>query len=428
MSVILHMKFLVLISIFILTQSCGSNSSPKADRYPTYDRPQPPSFPTAPLPPEEPNKTVDTIIDTYSPDFSPLSAEMYRISPDDIPVIDDYLKFQQGIVLNWTTSRYTDHTPKDFLRLWDQDNVKYVDETEGRVKGIEKLGTTRQNMLSRCPSLALPEYNAPVEIHWVINESSKGGGKYKATDIFLTEDQKLKTIYNGGLFPWLNQTIWINGKNALWDYPIQTKAELGEPWGIDKSFVHEWGHHLAYAIDVNLGRSSYQSWQFTESFAEAIRYTCFGSSLDKPEILEIEYQSLRQNLGSDHKDLRNPRRRPISGDQYSLESMETCIAHEMYHDRFHPNGFLNALIEAYKRVEGRKLDPNPYPIQFDFDGGYAQAPWAGGGFQDNERIAKNQPLLVTRAEFLERFLEVYDCGLANEFIEADIEGMRKFEW
>ena len=423
------MKNIVLISILILTQSCGSNSSPKAVRYPTYERPQPPSFPTAPMPPEEPSEPKeDDTISVYSPDFSPLTAEMYQISPDDIPVIDDYFKFQQGIALNWTTSRYTDHTPNKFLGLWEQDTIKYVDETDGRVKGIEKLETTRQNMLSRCPTLAIPEYNAPIEIHWASTDA-KMTGKYKSAWVFLTQDLVAnQTIYNGGLFPWLNNTIWIYGENSLWNYPNQTVAERHGGLGIDETFVHEWGHHLAYAIDVNLGRSSYQSWQFTESFAEAIRYSCFGSGLDKAKILESEYQQLRQYLGSDHKDLRNPRRTPISGDQYSLESMKTCIAHEMYHNKFHPDTFLQALIEAYKRVEGRKLDPNPYPIKFDFDGGYAQAPWAGGAFGEDMRIAKNQPLLVTRAEFLERFLEVYDCGLANEFIEADIEGMRKFEW
>ncbi|MFW7382345.1 MAG: hypothetical protein ACOH5I_26345 [Oligoflexus sp.] len=420
-------KILPLLICLYGAHSCdskgGKNSAPKD---PPVITPTPKPKPN-PEPDPDP-KPEDEVLRLYEPDFSPLTARMVELKKSDVPIVDDFFRYQQGIAVNWGESRTSDHIPSTYISLWNPNDIKYVDETKGEVKGIEKLEIARKNMLSICPNLALPEFNAPIEIHWKADESTKSGGSYKAVDIFLSEDLNLNPVYNGGLFPWLNQTIWINGKNLLWDYPHQTTGELEKPWGIDQTFVHEWGHHLAYAIDLNLGRSSYQTWQFTESFAEAVRYTCFGSSLDKPEILESEYRELRRELGGEHKQLRNPTTLPVQGSKYSLRSMEKCIAHEKYHGKFDPNDFLSAIIEAYKRVEGRKLDPNPYPIYFDFNGGFAQAPWAGGAFGENMRIAENQPLLVTRAEFLERFLEVYDCGLANEFIEADIEGMKKFEW
>lgn len=427
------LRLILPLTFGLMIASCDSKGSGSNNSNPpviTKPKPKPPT--PEPKPDPDP-KPEDEVLRLYEPDFFPLTARMVELKKSDVPIVDDFFRFQQGIALNWDETRYSNHIPSTYLSLWNSDEILYVDETRGEVKGLEKLEVARLDMLEKFPVLSLPEYNAPVEVIWTQTEAKKTG-QYKATQIFLGEsveynpEPEYSTIFYGSLFQTFNQKIWIYGKNSLWDFPKQTVAERETGLGIDETFIHEWGHHLSYAIDVNLGRSSYQSWQFTESWAETFRYVVFGSHLDKPEILESEYRELRRELGGEHKQLRNPTTLPVQGSKYSLESMEKCLAHEKYHGKFDPNAFLSALIEAYKRVEGRKLDPNPYPIFFDFNGGFAQAPWAGGAFGENMRVARNQPLLVTRAEFLERFLEVYDCGLANEFIEADIEGMEKFEW
>ena len=429
------MKLIVFVFIYALV-SCDSNSGGQRSPGPPSNSPTPPSIekPAPPKPTPEPDdEPKDKVLASYQPDFSPLKAKMFRLNQSKVPYVDDFFLYQQGLAIDWEETRRSGHIPNKWLSLWSHDAISYVDETEGLVKGIEKLEVARKEMLRKFPILSRPEVNAPVEVIWTSSET-KMTGLYKATQIFLTEgaeyfpDLKYYPIFNGSLFPNLLHKIWIYGKNSLWDYPLQTVAERDGGLGVDETFIHEWGHHLAYAIDVNLGRSSYQTWQFAESWAETFRYVVFGSNLDNPEILDMSYQYLLTYLGGNHKQLRNPSAKPVMNSKYALRSMEECIIHEKYHGKFDPNEFLSALIEAYRRVEGRKLKPNPYPVIFEFNGGYAQAPWVGAGYTDNRRINKMQPLLVTRSEFLERFLEVYDCGLANEFIEADIEGMKKFEW
>lgn len=426
------LRLILPLTFGLMIASCDSKGSGSNSSNPpviTKPKPKPPK----PQPKPDPDpKPEDEVLRLYEPYFSPLTATMYELKKSDVPIVDDFFRYQQGIALNWDKTRYSDHIPSTYLSLWNPDEILYVDETGGEVKGIEKLEVARLDMLEKFPILSLPEYNAPVEVIWT-QLDTKAKGLYKATQIFLGEsveynpEPEYSTIFYGSLFQTFNQKIWIYGKNSLWDFPKQTVAERAGVSGIDMTLIHEWGHHLSYAIDINLGRSNYQTWQFTESWAETFRYVVFGSRLDKAEILENEYQELLWELGGEHKQLKNPRNPPYSGEQYFILSMEKCIAHEKYHAKFDPNTFLEALIEAYKRIEGRKLDLNPYPVTF-LDSGFAQAPWGGAGFKDNRRINKMQPLLVTRAEFLRRFLEVYDCGLANEFIEADIEGMEKFEW
>jgi hypothetical protein len=315
--------------------------------------------------------------------------------------------------------------------MWDRDNVKYVDKTEGEVKGIEKLEIIRKKMLERCPILSLPEHNSPVEIHWDQVED-KSAGRYKPVGVFVSEfinaDATKELQFSGGLFPWISNTLWIFGKNAVWDYPKQTTRESDNPYGIDWTFVHEWGHHLMFSIDINLGRSHYATYELSESFAEALQWVCNETFVDLiPGRLEKDYKYFFIDSFEIRKKAWAAKSEPLEGTQYSLRSMESCLVHEKYHDKFDPNNFASALIEAYKKVKGRKLEIVPYPINFR-DDRYAQASWVSSSPTIDRKLINNQPLQATRAEFLQRFLEIYDCGLANELIKADIEGKLKFEW
>lgn len=419
----------VLMTIFLASCGGGSNTNKSPDS-PEGPIISPITQPSPPIQREEPE---DKIIYEYEPEWvRPLYASAGHFPESQTPYVDDYFRYLKEWLPAWSESREGGYIPVEYLSLWDG-SVKYVDDTEGKVNGIEKLELIREKMLSRCPVLALPEHNSPVEVHWD-EIKTNGAGKYRSIGVRFTEvvhrDGTRETRYRGGIFPWLNSAIWIYGKNSAWDFPKQTTSEIGKPWGIDWTFVHEWGHHLMFSIDINLGRTHYMTHELSESFATTIEAVCAGNYVVSKEYARSTYEYDLSTPGKvlSRASIFSKQSDPLNGTQYALRSMESCLAHEIYHDRFDPNQFTSALIEAYKRVEGRKLDPLPYPISFSRGGGHVQAMWVSSSPNVPRKLINNQPMQATRSEFLERFLEVYDCGLANELIKADIEGKLKFEW
>ncbi len=425
------MKIIVL-ALALSLAACDSSSGGKSSDssppiIPGIGNQKPEPQPTPDLDPEPDTKDKDEIISKYKPDFFyPLYVEMNRVKSSELEYIEDYLSYQQGIAINWENSREGGFVPEKYLSLWDSKNVKYIDNSG--IKGIEKLETIRNAMLEKCPVLAEPQYNSPVEIHWG-KRDDKIGGLFRSFEVLLSKDFETKeTRHYGGVYPEISNNIWIYGKNKLWDYPNQTSKESENPWGIDRTFVHEWGHHLMFSIDVNLGRNSHTTWEMSESFAESLRFVCAGSFLDNPKIVESDYEDLTTEPFRQWR-INSLARKTVAykGGEYNLRSMEYCIAHEKYLEKFDPNAFATALIDAYKCTQGKKPQEGIYPITFD-DGSFAQAPWVSAGYYDDESLNKKPPLLVTREEFLGCFRQHYDCGLANDLIDADIEGKSKFEW
>lgn len=426
-------KVLFIASIFFSQSSCDIKAHKNTPIYnpPNSSVPEPGPGPGPEPYPNSP-KPKDELVYRYKPDWTlPLYALAGDFYASQIELVDDYFRYLKEWISAWGESRNSEYIPTTFLSQWDG-GIKYIDETEGNVLGIEKLKSIRANMLVRCPILAEPLNNSPLVVRWGSSESNTTGrfrppGTTSVANIYHYDGSK-ETRYSGGISSSLTSTIWIFGKNSMFDYPKQTTIESGKPWGIDWTFVHEWGHHLMFSIDVNLGRTHYMTHELSESFASTVETVCAKPIDVRPDILESAYSwefgKFRESRITGYKS----KTEPLNGTQYNLRSMDSCITHEKYHGRFDSNTFVTALVDAYKRVEGRKLTTVPYPIFFSRGGGWVQAQWVDSLVDVPRTLLNNQPMLATRAEFLQRFLEVYDCGLANDHIQADMESKLKFEW
>ena len=418
-----------LIAIAIAATSCGGKSSKNAEDTPTNPNNNPPV--QTPVTGDEPSNK-DPLVYDYNPSWaSPMYVAASGFRESKTKYVDDLLTHLKTFLSVWGTSKKVSHIPTEYLSQWNGD-IEYVDDTNGEVKGIEKLEPIYQKMLEKCPVLSLPEHNSPVTVFWDqgIDDTT---GLYTYNKITLGEfihaDASKEMRYTGAILPNVASSIRVYGKNDAWDYPNQTTEESGNPYGIDWTFVHEWGHHLKTSIDINLGRMSYRTYELAENFAKSIEAVCGGSHLDLPDIVDSIYENRLST--NDNIQLWSDILRDVTdafpGAQYALRSMESCIVHEKYLGRFDSNTFASALIEAYKRTTGRLLDPNPYPLKFS-DGTSANGGWVEFSLITPTSAAKTQPMMSTRAEFLDRFLEVYDCGAANEHIRADMESKLKFEW
>lgn len=403
-----------------LASACGGGGSHKPS--------QQEKFPEEPIPePQIPEKIPEEPKKTFS--FDTKTVEPLKLSPFDIFRVElkkpaeDLIEYFKGAVKNWGVSRDTGHIPEEYLKEWSGRPTYDIPEDPDHPipeDHKKRLDGYFDRMIKRCPVLAKPEYNSPVHIQWYYNLATTGiSGKYTGNQIHLISGENGKTIYAPTMFSFL--------KNSITLHPEVSHRE--------KTYVHEWGHHLAASIDFNMGRVSYATHEFNESWAEIIRYLCYGSFYHKEDDYAFFYGNWFDNFQGSKEYLSRDRSVASSGEQYSIKSLEACFLYEKKRGFYNHRFLLNAVIEAYKRIEGRKRDNFPYPtmwqVKKEGGGNWITGSWMTGLFEDGGELAKPkyQPLIVTKAEFLERFKEVYECGdEPEELIDAEIEGLKKFEW
>ena len=254
-------------------------------------------------------------------------------------------------------------------------------------------------------------------------------GFYTGTTIQLSrdvsKDGEWVTRFRAGTFYPVGLGITIHGKTNAWDYPNQTAEERGSWWGIDRTFVHEWGHHLQRTIDIHLGRSSYITYELSESFAETVAYVCHGSVEFSDSFLDWNYQRyFGSGMDFNLRLIASPQLRRWN--LYDIGSLEACLVHQVYHSKFDRDKFLWAMITAYQNQTGPGRDIL-YPIYYEGRDTHFYAPWVGAGQQSSE-LNHNRPILFTKKEFLEELDKVYDCGLGNRYFRAEAKGKVGFEY
>lgn len=418
------MKIGLSILIAITVASCHSHKPGNLPPEPEPEVTTPPLVDDDPyIPPPEPEPEPPKIFD-YEPDFSPIN-EFYReVLVSDKEALDDFLAHQQAIALNWETSRDSGYIPRKFLESFDYSRLHIVDETNGEVDGALKIIEEHERMMKLAPVLTLKEHRSPFVIHWAENNSNVAG-VHRPVNVTLSE-RNGEIIYNGSAITRPYSKIVIYGKNALWNYPNQTAEELDKPWGLDWTYTHEYCHHLTTAIDLNLGRSSIQTWQFTEGFASSCEAVLAG--YPGQDIFKEWYEYIFEENFEQAKSRYSSQRGRVVGSHYNIRSFEDLLNYERYHETLDTNRIMTAMIDAYKRVQGIKFEDIPYPV-IGTDGRPADARYLASFSGDYIKALNHQPLLVSRGEWLRHFIDIYEpAPKLKELMEADLEGQLKDEW
>lgn len=456
-----------IIALSVIVSACGSSNSGNDSKpvYPPSDRPINPNPSPTPLPKPEPLPGQRI---KYKPTW--LSAEWsdsvyylthggepgnYGILPGEEPIADSMFRYFEGIRAFWKTSVNHGVVPYEYLQSTPKtpDGIIWTDGTGGKIPGFEKLRPVLGEMTTRCPSLADPTLQAPLEVVWADNDTIRASGQFWNTWFSLTwESDSVRIDANMNAVPKINVRAeyikdYGNGFVDGYKYPKQTFKEItgGKSWAeggytwksIDQTLAHEYGHFLIQAWAYNHGRSNIQSQWFAEGFAEFVKINCRGFFYDDPSWIQNE---IRMNTPwdgglpfSNMEDIyRKSDHRFSRESEYDLDSLGDLISWESYNNRFEPDIMLKAGILALESMKGRAI--SSYPVSSPIDGVLTdRSPWANSQDFNRPEIANDVPMILTRSEWLENFCDAYEslgktCGHMRKVIEADAEGLRRDEW
>lgn len=427
--------FVVSLALASFTACGGRNSGNDYNSLPPY---VPPISPNPPVVPDFDQD--DDIIFRYQPDFLRydwIYSEFAEMPRELAPAADDLYRYWESWRDSWSTDLNHGYIPEVYLSRIQKapNNIDYVDVTEGRVLGLEKLPPVLDRAFERCPSLDQKQFEAPLQVRWAEDDGIASAGRFFRQYLRLVDESGLKLWSNTQFFPAIVIKGEYSHQGVTVAYPNQTVREIdgADVWdeiggpgsGIDRTFAHEYGHFLMQAWALNNGRSMVQSWEFSELFAELFLHLCWGSILERPGFASRSVEFDTRNgrpFDSFYELLRNPGS-PNPYTQYDLRSLEMLIMWEIHNGRFEPNKMLISLFDTLSQMRGRKLDT--YPAYDRYGTFLARAPWAA---DDSRVVLEDRPVIFTRSEFLELFCDNYPCGEIEYLVAADAEGKRKMEW
>jgi hypothetical protein len=361
-----------------------------------------------------------------------------------MPVADSIYRFWEAVRANWTTTINVGITPKEYLANIPSgfDQIVWIDKTQGKIQGFEKLKPVLDEMAVRCPQIKDKDLSAPLQVVWATENETLSPGQFSANDPSLSfEKDRVAFTANLNSRPWLNvRAEWFkdmgNGYSYGWRWPNQTFREQtgGKSWAdggvaiksIDQTFAHEFGHFIVQAWAFNNGRSNIQSQYFAEGFAELFRTVCWGGPQDNLQWVASEVRSSDMPTGW-LETYRNSNHRFSKGSEYDLNSLSDIISWKQYKGEYKTAEFFGAMLKTLGQMEGRII--RNYPVISPVDGILAEAaPWTDSSNFRFPQIKNDAPMMLTRQEFVERFCDNYDCGEIKDLILADAEGLRRDEW
>lgn len=396
----------------------------------------------------------------YCPDtnFEWIRKPCFRdIRPDQKEVAKDFFTWFEKSYENWSSDLNTGFRPSLYLSSEPKapDNIKYVDDTNGLVPGIEKLKTIIPEMAKRCPTITDGWYQAPLEVRWKDRNASGTAGNYEGIGTSLRENSSnvalpFAPIPDWGLYgaPVINiKGEFVRPANTPkgwygYQYPVQLFREKtgGKTYqeggrdpdykALDEAFSHEYGHFLTNAWQINNGRSTIESYMFSEMVAEMVRMLCWGDVSDDRQWLNSVYgdrfqDTSRKPFEIDEQTYPTINRRFFDSN-YVLYSMSSLIYWEKYHNRLIPDRMFRAIFSTMASMKGRVIKDYPALDRTSGEVLTKLLPWARS--MDNPAVLQNPPVMFTRQEFLENFCNFYECGELKSLVEADAEGTRKTEW
>lgn len=403
-------KFIVASVALASLSACGSRNSDEGfSSSPPYTHP-----PTIPIvPPVVPDfDQDDEIIFRYQPAFLKydwIFSEFAEMPRELAPAADDLYRFWESWRKSWGVDLNHGHVPETYLSMIPRapEHIRYVDNTNGDIPGLDKMPIVLKKAFERCPSLNESELHAPLEVRWSPDKDIVYQGRFFEHYLKLTDENGLKLRSNSQFYP-----------------AISIKASESEEVR-NETFIHEYGHFIQHAWSLNSGRSMVQSHEYAEFIAELVRHLCFGSILEKPGYASksVEQGSwYGQPFDSFFESFKTPGT-PNPHMPYSLGSVEKLIMWEIHNYRLEPNEMFKSMIKTILQMKGRKLDS--YPAHDMYGNFLSRAPWAS---DDSEIALKDQPVMFTRSEFLELFCNNYDCNEMEYLIAAEAEGKAKAEW
>lgn len=449
-----HMKLVSLIILGNLSISCGSSSGKKStDPAPTVPT-RPISIPVTP--PTSPTLDAEERV-KYKPSW--LSPEWesdtyflsggefgnFGILPGEEDIADSMYRYWEGVRSNWNKDLKHGVIPEAYLTKVS-DEIEWVDGTEGKIQGFEKLKAVLPEMKSRCPSLDQDMFRAPLRVLWGReNDSPNTGRMYATADVHLDFDQSenRKTIRsNTNLRPILVvRAEWPKrgpqGDLIGYEWPKQTFKEITggksysdgafTSYSVDETFAHEYGHFLMQAIALNTGRSKVQTQKFSEFFAEAFRTLCWGGSQDNPDWVPWNYKS---DFGSNYENRMDTYLNSYGrfrNAEYAMYSFDSFLTHEAHFGRYDTDKIFKAMVETILSMKGRIVNDYPAIDPSNGDVLLSYAPWSAF---DVYPLVKDDPaVMFTRQEFLDRFCDHYECDeKPKALMKAEAEGLKKYEW
>jgi hypothetical protein len=441
--------------VAILT-ACGPSSSNHVDAPTPSDRPVNPRPAPSPTPTIKPmpNQRLQYMPSWASPEWSDLSYFItggepgnYGILPGEEPIADSMFRYFEAIRANWTQTINHGVIPEDYLARVPSgfENIMWTDSTGGQIKGFEKLQATLQEMQSRCPQIALPTFQAPLEVVWATDKDTPFPGRFLPNSVALRwEKNRVSFSANNNVRPrMLIRAEWVktypSGHWDGWKWPNQTFKEQtgGRSWAdggftsfsVDETFAHEYGHFVLQAWALNNGRSNLQSQWFAEGFAELFKLVCWGGLQDRPDWVSMNARRLNDpfNFSLLLQTYKTADHRFSYSSEYMLDSLGELITWKQDRREFKAEEFFEAMLKTLEQMEGRII--RDYPVVSPVDGVLTDtAPWTNASSFMFPEIKNDAPRMFTRQEFLEKFCDNYECGDMKELLKADAEGLQRDEW
>ncbi len=452
------MKQLIYISLLAGAFGCGPSHSGSNPPPTTSNRPITPA--PKPTEPPKPNQryhyqpawlSAEWERDTWY--VSEEDASGYGILPGQEPIADCMFRYWEAVRANWTTSLSGGVIPNEYLEKVPKtpDGILWVDNTNGKIQGFEKLKTTLSEMQTRCPSLLRPDLQAPLKVVWAKQDDIHAPGQFFPLWIGLrwdTDSSSVKLAANSNLRPSLYvRAEWMKENGSGWKWPLQTFKEQtgGKSYGdggftsfsIDETFAHEYGHFLLGAWALNHGRSNTQTQWFAEGFAELVRTVCWGGFQDRPSWIKSEMErELRDGIPfpSWPKTYRMANHRYSRQNEYMLDSIDNLLTWLAYKGEYNPDKVFQAILLTLERMQGEIV--TDYPVTSPVDGVLTDtAPWTNWEHFKFPAVAADAPRLWTRSEFVGGICQALkdvgaesSCEDVIDVLKADQEGLKKDEW
>lgn len=366
---------------------------------------------TSDAPPPEADKMVS--IDELEPTLDWDSFKFVLPAGEKLDLRKDLLNYFESQVKAWNSTLSHGYIPHIHLA---NPKVTYVDATEGRLKGMEKLRPVWDVLYERCPSLDHGKFKAPLNIFWKdrhvvggeLGYGNDSGGSYFHPTVKVRHLENGKPYYMATFFSPNQMDIW-GEKKGRWNYPKQTHKEIygfdakDTPSGVksgyslDTIFAHEIGHHVFNAWSMNNGRSQLASYHFSEGMAEIVKETCYGGVKESPYWLnQFPTKEKLISLSSDPFPL---------GEIYFPNEVRHLISYEKKWGNLEPDRLFKAMVDTWGAMEGRRI--KCIPKRFDMP---SRCMWETSFpkwvIPDPEKYS---PLAFTRGEFAQLFCDHYDC-------------------